>query len=269
MTTFRSPKYLRQVLLGFAEQTNGDFEIIVGEDGRTDVTRRVIDSVATASDCNIRYVSQRHQGFGKTQILNRAINSAAGEYLIFTDGDCVPRNDFVAQHLSLAVPGRFLSGGCCRLPRDLTDQILDDAVAYQDFTDAGWLKDSVADLSRKWVWVQNSPGIARMLDLATPTRPTFNGNNASAWKTDVERANGFNHEMRYGGLDRELGERLENAGVLGMQIRHRAVCYHLDHDRGYVTDEDWKRNRDIRKLVRKSGITRADQGLDQIRSVAG
>lgn len=269
MTTFRSPRYLSEVLRGFAHQTYRDFEIVVGEDGRTEETREVIDAFAAKTEFPIRYVSQPHQGFGKTRILNRAIDSAQGNYLIFTDGDCVPRSDFVAEHLRLAAPGRFLSGGCYRLERDLTDRILDGSVSYQQFTDPKWLKQDGGEVPKKWLWVKNRPGIAKILDLATTTRPTFNGHNASAWKADVVRANGFNHEMRYGGLDRELGERLENAGVLGMQIRHRAVCFHLDHDRGYVNQEDWERNRKIRKLVRKTGITRAQQGLDQIGSMAG
>lgn len=269
MTTFRSPDYLNQVLRGFAHQTCRDFEIVVGEDGRTHETREVIDDFAAKTDFQIRYVSQVHEGFGKTRILNRAINSAQGDYLIFTDGDCVPRKDFVSEHLRLAAPGRFLSGGCYRLERELTDRILEGWVRYEQFTDPNWLKQDGGNVAKKWMWIQKRPTVAKLFDLATTTRPTFNGHNASAWKEDVVRANGFNHEMRYGGLDRELGERLENAGVLGMQIRHRAVCYHLDHDRGYVNEADWQRNRNIRKLVRKTGITRAQQGLDQVRSMAG
>lgn len=269
MTTFRSPRYLQQVLLGFANQTQLDFEIVVGEDGRTTETRSVIDEFAARTRFQIRYVTQEHQGFGKTRILNRAIESAQGDYLIFTDGDCVPQQDFVGEHLRLARPGRFLSGGCRRLERDLTNRILDGSVAYQQFTDPHWMKADGNPVPKKWLWTKQRSGLSWIFDLATTTRPTFNGHNSSAWKSDVVRANGFNHDMRYGGLDRELGERLENAGVLGMQIRHRALCYHLDHDRGYVNDEDWQRNRNIRKLVRQNGVTRAEHGLDEIRSMAG
>jgi hypothetical protein len=45
--------------------------------------------------------------------------------------------------------------------------------------------------------------------------------------------NGFNEDMRYGALDRELGERLENKGIKGIQIRYSAICVHLDHPRSY------------------------------------
>jgi glycosyltransferase involved in cell wall biosynthesis len=269
LTTFRSPRYLRQVLKGFSMQTHRDIEIVVGEDGHTDETRTVIDHFTANSDLSIRYVWQPHQGFGKTRILNRAIAAAEGKYLIFTDGDCVPREDFVSEHLRLASPGRFLSGGCYRLRRDLTNRILNETVSYEEFTDPHWMKEDGQSVPKKWLWIQDKPAFARILDLATTTRPTFNGHNASAWKEDIVRANGFNNDMRYGGLDRELGERLENAGVLGVQIRHRAVCFHLDHDRGYVNEDDWQRNRKIRKLVRKTGTKRASEGLDQIQSIAG
>ncbi|OYP36055.1 glycosyltransferase [Rhodopirellula sp. MGV] len=268
MTTFRSPKYLFQVLWGFANQSCRDFEIVVGEDGQTDETREVIDVFAAKTNISIQYVTQEHQGFGKTRILNRAIDNARGEYLIFTDGDCVPQSNFVETHLSLATHGRFLSGGCFRLDRPVTDQILDQQLELEQFTDMRWLKDHGHQVSKKWLWIRNRPGLAHFLDMATTTRPTFNGHNSSAWKDDVVYANGFNMEMRYGGLDRELGERLENAGVIGMQIRHRAVCFHLEHERGYVTKEDWQRNHNIRKLVRRRGLTRAEQGLEQIRSSA-
>jgi hypothetical protein len=50
-----------------------------------------------------------------------------------------------------------------------------------------------------------------------------------------------------------LGERLENAGVKGKQIRHRALCLHLDHPRGYKTKESLDRNLAIRKNTKRKG----------------
>lgn len=268
VTTYRSPNYLRRVLQGFCQQSTFDFEVIVGEDGRTEATRAVVDQCATQACFSIHYLPQTRRGFGKTRILNRAIQASGGAYLIFTDGDCVPRFDFVQHHLSLARPGRFLSGGCCRLPRALTNGILTGTVPYREFTNAGWLKANGLNLSAKWIWIERYPGLATWFDRATTTRPTFNGHNASAWKEDLVRVNGFNLEMGYGGLDRELGERLENSGISGFQIRHQAVVFHLDHDRDYVSEADWQRNGEIREQVRRSRITRAQNGLEELRSAA-
>ncbi len=42
--------------------------------------------------------------------------AATGDYLILTDGDCIPRQDFVSQHRAASRPGCFLSGGYFKLP---------------------------------------------------------------------------------------------------------------------------------------------------------
>ena len=67
--------------------------------------------------------------------------------------------------------------------------------------------------------------------------------------------------MQYGGLDRELGERLENNGIHGMQIRYSAVCLHLDHERGYAAHEIWEKNSNIRKAVKKNKLTWTKFGI--------
>lgn len=77
------------------------------------------------------------------------------------------------------------------------------------------------------------------------------------------RANGFDERMRYGGEDRELGERLEHAGVRGYQARHRAVCLHLWHERGYVNDEDLAANRAIRDETARERRTVTPHGIAQ------
>ena len=81
--------------------------------------------------------------------------------------------------------------------------------------------------------------------------------NASAWKQDVVNVNGFDERMQYGGEDRELGERMMNNGVKPLQIRYSAICIHLDHERGYVHEDELLKNRALRKETKK-----AKNGLD-------
>jgi hypothetical protein len=105
--------------------------------------------------------------------------------------------------------------------------------------------------------------VATFLDLITPTGATFNGHNASVWTKDLHLVNGFDERLQWGGLDREIGERLTNAGIPGRQFRHRAIVVHLDHARGYKTAEAIAKNRAIRDEVAKKRLTRAAVGLDQ------
>ena len=76
--------------------------------------------------------------------------------------------------------------------------------------------------------------------------------------------NGFNHEMKYGGLDREIGERLFNFGLLSKQIRYSAICLHLDHARGYASPEIWKKNNQIRSYNRKNKVIKIEEGISKI-----
>src|SRR5690606_40062098 len=87
---------------------------------------------------------------------------------------------------------------------------------------------------------------ARFMNWVTPTKRSWNGHNSSGFKSDIVAVNGFNHEMQYGGLDRELGERLFNLGLLSKQIRYSAICLHLDHARGYANPDTWAKNNAIR-----------------------
>jgi hypothetical protein len=96
----------------------------------------------------------------------------------------------------------------------------------------------------------------------TTTRATWNGGNASGWKTDLLRVNGYDERLQYGGLDRELGERLMNAGIRGKQIRHRAIAVHLDHARPYMQQEAWRHNDAIRRETRRSRATWTPYGIE-------
>ena len=116
ITTFDQPEQLEKVLWGYANQRHREFELIVADDGSGPQTTEVIDRVAKLAGLDVIHVWHEHRGFRKTEILNRAIAASGSEYLVFSDGDCIPRSDFVATHLALARRGRFLSGGYVRLP---------------------------------------------------------------------------------------------------------------------------------------------------------
>jgi glycosyltransferase involved in cell wall biosynthesis len=263
VSTYNSPRALEKALWGYAGQSSRKFELIVADDGSSDETRMVIERFASGA-MPVHHVWHPDDGFRKCTILNRAIASTDAEYLIFSDGDCIPRRDFVATHLALREPGRFLSGGAVWLPRQVSQRIqLEDVIAGRS-TDFQWLRAN--GLGRKLkdrLRLGTRPRLQRFWDRMTPTHPTLNGNNFSAWRSDLLAANGFDERMGYGGLDRELGERLENAGIRGKQVRHRAVCVHLYHERGYESAEMWRHNFAIRRETQELGRVATAQGIFQ------
>ena len=99
LTTYNSETWLEKVLWGYTMQSYIDFELIIADDGSTNETKNLIEKFQTKFKNPIIHVWQKDEGFQKTKILNKAIIKATCEYILFSDGDCIPRNDFVATHL--------------------------------------------------------------------------------------------------------------------------------------------------------------------------
>lgn len=260
MSTYNAEAWLEKVLWGFSVQTEKDFEIIVADDGSGPKTKELIKRLKSEINIPVKHVWQEDNGFQKTMILNKAIMASETDYLIFTDGDCIPRKDFVETHLKHRGQGYFLSGGYFKLPMDISQAITKEDIITQKCFDAGWLRKN--GLQSKTTKLTAKGFMAAILNFITPTKATWNGHNASGWKADIIAVNGFNREMQYGGEDRELGERLFNKGLKSKQIRYSAICVHLDHSRGYVSDEAWKKNQAIRENTRKNKIIATPTGIN-------
>lgn len=263
ITTYNSEEWLQKVLIGYTIQTEIDFEIVIADDGSSKATKEVIDSFSTKFKHPIIHVWHEDQGFRKSQILNKAILKTNSDYLLFTDGDCIPRNDFVQTHLKYREEGYFLSGGYFKLPLKVSKAINNEHIIKQNCFSYKWLMSSGLKISFKLIKLSKSKILALFLNWVTTTKSTFNGHNSSVYKADLLSINGFNENMHYGGLDREIGERLFNYGILSKQVRYHAICLHLDHERKYADKSKILNNLAIRKFNKKNNITWISNGINK------
>jgi len=263
-TTYNHPKWLEKTLWGFSAQTYRDFEIIVADDGSGPETREVVERFRSQIDIPIQHLWQEDDGFRKCRILNKAIVASRGEYLIFTDGDCIPNPDFVKNHVELSAENTMLSGGYFKLPLEVSRAITREDIVSGNCTRPSWLLKHGVPFTPKIAKLYSNPLIGAILDTLTFTRATWNGHSSSTWKKHILAVNGFDERMQYGGQDREFGERLMNMGIKTRQVRYRCSCVHLDHGRGYARPESIARNRSIREYTRQHQVTRTEYGIDSI-----
>ena len=261
-STYNHPRWLEKTLWGFSVQSYRDFEIIVADDGSAQETRGVVESIKSQIDIPIQYLWQQDDGFQKSRILNKAIVASRGEYLIFTDGDCIPHPDFVKNHVELAAANTMLSGGYFKLPLQVSRALTRQDIVSGNCTRPGWLLKNGVAFTPRIAKLFCHPVGGAILDALTLTRASWNGHNSSTWKKHILAANGFDERMQYGGQDRELGERLMNMGIKTRQVRYRCSCVHLDHERGYASPESIARNSSIRRHTREHRSTRTDFGID-------
>jgi len=251
VSTYNSEAWLEKVLLGFNCQSFRDFEVIIADDGSAAPTRELLQRMQEEVFYPIVHIWQEDDGFQKSRILNKAVVACNTEYIIMTDGDCIPRRDFVEVHYINKEEGYFISGGYYMLPMNISLLITPEDIEQQRCFDINWLKEKGIPKTFKNNKLTARGLAARFLNAITPTNASWNGHNSSGWKKDILNVNGFDERMQYGGQDRELGERLFNFGIKSKQLRYSAVCVHLDHKRGYRTPESLEKNAGIRKKTKQ------------------
>jgi len=263
ISTYNSEAWLEKVLWSYEVQTFKDFEIVIADDGSKQPTFDLIDKMKALVHYDITHVWHEDNGFQKTIILNKAILASSANYLVFTDGDCIARKDFVDTHIKHRKPKHFLSGGYFKLSMAISNHIEKEDILSQECFDLNWLKLHGIKSSFKNNKLNSGPLKAKFLNLISPTNASWNGHNSSGWKEDIVAVNGFDERMQYGGEDRELGERLINYGVKPIRIRYSAICLHLDHARGYVNPEMIEKNRKIRTTTKKLKVVRTPFGIEK------
>jgi GT2 family glycosyltransferase len=262
IATYNNPRSLALCLESVRAQKVLPQSIAFADDGSRDETRAVIDGFAVPG-VTVRHVWHPDDGFRKCEILNKAIASSGAEYLIFIDGDVMMHPGFIARHLTCARRGRYMTGSLIRLDQAATDAVTGDMVQRGQVFDRSWLR-RVGAIDRVSTWLKTSPlplPVMALLDRLSPVRASLCGANASAFRDEIVAVGGYDQRMVYGAEDKELGARLANNGTRGAHLRYTAPLVHLDHKRGYVTEEGRARNRAILTATRQGGVTFTEYGI--------
>ena len=236
LTTYNRPDALGAVLEGYLAQDTRDFELIVADDGSTDATRRLVEDYARRAPFPLRHVWQEDKGFRPGAARNRALAATAADYVIFSDGDCVPPPEFVGRHRALAEPGCFVAGNRILLSEQFTAEVLAKRVPVHLWRHrlwiAAWLR---RDVNRLLPLLALPDGAFRK---RSPQRwEGIKSCNLAAWRADLERVNGFDESYTGWGLeDSDLVIRLLHAGVKHKSARFAAPLFHLWH-------REWDRSR--------------------------
>lgn len=253
VSTFDQARSLDLCLRAWVKQVAAPCQILVADDGSGEETAAVI---ARWGAIHVR-CQRRNNRFGKCAAVNRAVEHAAQlgfEYLLFTDGDCLPARNLLQRHLAAARPGRFVAGGVVRLSREASEALRPD-----DVERGAYERDPRCDKRRYAL-----PGLAgHLLDAVCSRSTPWKGGNSSAFLADFLKVNGYDERFGWGSEDKELGVRLGHAGVRGFSLRYSAPVFHLWHGHPYVSFEEVAKNRLLLAETRRSRSSWAPIGLQR------
>ena len=262
VATYNRPDALAALLEGYLRQDDRDFEIIIADDGSADDVRRLAESYTKRSPFPISHIWHEDRGFRATVMRNRALAATRAEYLIYTDGDCVPPLDFVSAHRRFAEPGCFLSGNRILLGESLTEKALREYLPLHEWSSARWFAAWLKGDINRWL------PLARLPDGAF--RKWSSGRwegvktcNLSAWRADLVAVNGFDESYagRWGLEDSDLVIRLLHAGIRHKSARFATPVFHLWHREADKTG--FEENQRLLDELIASRRSRAKLGVDQ------
>jgi len=255
---------LGAVLRSLARQTDGQFEVLVADDGSGPDTKDVIAEWSGRMPVALKHVWHEDRGFRLAEIRNRAIRASAGDYFIFLDGDCIARRDFVASHRRLAQPGWFVSGNRILLSPQLTYSVLANAYEPETWGLAKLARERVRGGVNRLLPVVSLP-LGRMRRFTAAMWIGARGANLAAARADVEKIDGFDAIFSSWGLeDSDFVVRLLHAGVRRKDGRYATGVFHLWHpeaDRSRLMDNQ----RRLDELLRSDRV-RAQRGLSHLAS---
>ncbi len=88
---YNSSKTIKECLLSVTKQEcNFEFEVVVIDDGSSDNTKNIIKDFA-----KVKYKYQRNSGPAKAR--NTGWKAAVGDFIVFTDSDCVPEENWLIE----------------------------------------------------------------------------------------------------------------------------------------------------------------------------
>lgn len=229
VTTYNRPDALRAVLAGLLAQTDRTFEILVADDGSRDDTRELVERLGRDSVIPLRHVWQEDTGFRAGAARNRAAALARGEYLVFLDGDCVPRPDWIAQHRALAQRGWMVAGNRVLLSETFTRLVLASGTPIHQWTEVQWqAAEARGDINRTRPLKRYSLGPLRKL--AGRRWQRVRTCNLGVWMKDFRSVNGFDEAFEgWGFEDSDLAVRLINHGTRRKEGAFATGVLHLWH----------------------------------------
>ncbi|MBI1806079.1 MAG: glycosyltransferase family 2 protein [Ignavibacteria bacterium] len=199
--TYNRLPLLRQTLESLFRQDFRDYEIIVVNDGSCDGTDAYLKTLSAES--RIIYHCQENQGLAATR--NAGLRYAHGEYIAFTDDDCVLPKDWLSKY-----HGRFRQspavgiGGASRTGNPTNP--------YAEANDLinNYLKTAL-----------NSDRVEA---------PFLTGNNVAYTRAILEKVGGPDNRFRMGAEDRDLTYRIVRAGGVVLFDPSIVVDHYNDAD---------------------------------------
>lgn len=264
-SVYNKVKEFEVLLLSLCNQTFKDFEVIAADDGSGPEIKKLINEFKHRKLLDIKHVWHEDKGFKKNRILNKAINASTADYLIFIDGDCLPKENFISQHNKHKAMNTVLCGNRVDLGKKFSDKFIIEenkpGNSGQKILSLFW--DSIKSKDDRSTRVEEAIFIKSDLihKIIRTKNPRLLGANFSIPKKLLEKINGFDENYAGPGIgeDTDIEYRLKLAGAKFKSVRNKAILFHLYHNPLAIRNDNLNYFEEVKKkkqYVCKNGLVK-------------
>ena len=255
ISVYKNVEALKIILKSLDNQTKKVDEIIISEDGNSEVMLNFVNSL---NYDNLIHLSCKDIGWRKNVALNKSVVKATGEYLIFIDGDVVLHKKFVEGHLFSAQKKRVCAGKRAELGASISREILDEKLDINKVTDNYilWFRKLHKDGVRHYedgIYVKPNGWIYKNIVIKKRISYLI-GCNFSCFKKDILSINGFDEDYVNPaiGEDVDINWRFRASGIEVISVRNIANVYHLRHKKGFGSNEGEINNKILQNTIKNN-----------------
>lgn len=234
ISVYNKIDFLKLIFAALELQTYKQFEVVIADDGSGIDFVNKLNLLSTEVSFPVKHVWHADIGWRKNTILNKAIVSSEGDYLVFIDGDCIPHPYFIQEHFENRKPNQVICGRRVTLTEKISKQITTYKIKNKNFH-YSLLIPLLIDTIRgeethiKQMFQSRNKTIRSIL--GKNKIKGFWGCNFSIFKKELLIVNGFDERYIHPsmGEDTDLNLRLNNNGVFSYSKKFLVTIYHIFH----------------------------------------
>ena len=231
VATYEWPQALGAVLYSLADQSDARFDVVVCDDGSGSATTAIVEAWQQRFGERLTHVTQADEGYRLARVRNLGALVARGDYLVFLDGDAVPRRHFVRALRRAALPGWFLASKRLELGPALTGRVLAGQLPIHRWSLSRWAleRGGARPLRALTPRDRRRPGHGRLADFV-PHADGY-GFLLGVTRSDFERVNGYDTRYEgWGAEDVDMAVRLRRLGLHCGWPGPQGTVLHLWHE---------------------------------------
>ena len=254
ISTYNRHAALQLCLESVLNQSRMPDEILVGDDGSTDETRKLVGSYIPKFKIPLIHLWQPDDGFRLASVRNVCFREAKGTYVIQIDGDTILEKRFIEDHILFSRKKTFLSGSRSLINEPATKTLEQEGALNWDLLNR--------NLTKQYNAIRFIPLAQFIYYMHRGDRQAKHvlGSNMSFWKEDLISVNGYNEDFKgWGAEDQDIAIRLLHAGVGMRFLKYAGVTYHLHHMK--ASDSNFLSNFRTLSKTKETQLTFVEKGI--------